>query len=165
MIFPISDLRISDLRISDLNASKMRYPLPRGSPRRLQIPHHYSAVGASVKGRFVGIKGLSAFSESIKSCVRAVSLFYFDILEVVGYMHMIRQIWNPSNSCLPAAVGHIASVLEKRNPLNIPGWVQLHLLSGNCLQNQYLFCRQFLRKSLHVPNCAQTLLNPWVPNL
>ena len=104
----------------------MRYPLPCGSHRRLRIPHHYSAVGASVKGRFVGIKGLSAFSESIKSCVRAVSLFYFDILEVVGYMHMIRQIWNPSNSCLPAAVGHMASVLEKRNPLNIPGWVQLH---------------------------------------
>ena len=150
----------------------MRYPLPCGSPRRLQIPHHYSAVGASVKGRFVGIngryvgiKGLSAFSESIKSCVRAVSLFYFDILEVVGYMHMIRQIWNPSNSCLPAAVGHIASVFRKKESLKYSRLGTTASLSGNCLQNQYLFCRQFLRKSLHVPNCAQTLLNPWVPNL
>ena len=138
MIFPISDLSLSNL-----NTSKMRYPLPRGSPRRLQIPHHYSAVGASVKGRFVGIKGLSAFSESIKSCVRAVSLFYFDILEVVGYMHMIRQIWNPSNSCLPAAVGHIASVLEKRNPLNIPGWVQLHLYPEIAYKTNICFVGNF----------------------
>ena len=121
----------------------MRYPLPCGSPRRLQIPHHYSAVGASVKGRFVGIKGLSAFSESIKSCVRAVSLFYFDILEVVGYMHMIRQIWNPSNSCLPAAVGHMASVLEKRNPLNIPGWVQLHLYPEIAYKTNICFVGNF----------------------
>ena len=160
MIFPISDLSLSNL-----NTSKIRYPLPRGSLRRLQIPHHYSAVAASVKGRFVGIKGLSAFSESIKSCVRAVSLFYFDILEVVGYMHMIRQIWNPSNSCLPAAVGHIASVFRKKESLKYSRLGTTASLSGNCLQNQYLFCRQFLRKSLHVPNCAQTLLNPWVPNL
>ena len=138
MIFPISDLSLSNL-----NTSKMRYPLPRGSPRRLQIPHHYSAVGASVKGRYVGIKGLSAFSESIKSCVRAVSLFYFDILEVVGYMHMIRQIWNPSNSCLPAAVGHIASVLEKRNPLNIPGWVQLHLYPEIAYKTNICFVGNF----------------------
>ena len=138
MIFPISDLSLSNL-----NTSKIRYPLPRGSPRRLQIPHHYSAVGASVKGRFVGIKGLSAFSESIKSCVRAVSLFYFDILEVVGYMHMIRQIWNPSNSCLPAAVGHIASVLEKRNPLNIPGWVQLHLYPEIAYKTNICFVGNF----------------------
>lgn len=138
MIFPISDLSLSNL-----NTSKMRYPLPRGSLRRLQIPHHYSAVGASVKGRFVGIKGLSAFSESIKSCVRAVSLFYFDILEVVGYMHMIRQIWNPSNSCLPAAVGHIASVLEKRNPLNIPGWVQLHLYPEIAYKTNICFVGNF----------------------
>lgn len=138
MIFPISDLSLSNL-----NTSKMRYPLPCGSPRRLQIPHHYSAVGASVKGRFVGIKGLSAFSESIKSCVRAVSLFYFDILEVVGYMHMIRQIWNPSNSCLPAAVGHIASVLEKRNPLNIPGWVQLHLYPEIAYKTNICFVGNF----------------------
>lgn len=135
----------------------MRYPLPRGSLRRLQIPHHYSAVGASVKGRFVGdngvarpyhgqfvgIKGLSAFSESIKSCVRVVSLFYFDILDVVGYMHMIRQIWNPSNSCLPAAVGHIASVLEKRNPLNIPGWVQLHLYPEIAYKTNICFVGNF----------------------
>lgn len=138
MIFPISDLSLSNL-----NTSKMRYPLPRGSLRRLQIPHHYSAVGASVKGRFVGIKGLSAFSESIKSCVRAVSLFYFDILEVVGYMHMIRQIWNPSNSCLPAAVGHIASVLEKRNPLNIPGWVQLNLYPEIAYKTNICFVGNF----------------------
>ena len=138
MIFPISDPSLSNL-----NTSKMRYPLPRGSPRRLQIPHHYSAVGASVKGRYVGIKGLSAFSESIKSCVRAVSLFYFDILEVVGYMHMIRQIWNPSNSCLPAAVGHIASVLEKRNPLNIPGWVQLHLYPEIAYKTNICFVGNF----------------------
>lgn len=138
MIFPISDLSLSNL-----NTSKMRYPLPCGSPRRLQIPHHYSAVGASVKGRFVGIKGLSAFSESIKSCVRAVSLFYFDILEVVGYMHMIRQIWNPSNSCLPAAVGHIASVLEKRNPLNIPGWVQLTLYPEIAYKTNICFVGNF----------------------
>lgn len=138
MIFPISDLSLSNL-----NTSKIRYPLPHGSPRRLQIPHHYSAVGASVKGRFVGIKGLSAFSESIKSCVRAVSLFYFDILEVVGYMHMIRQIWNPSNSCLPAAVGHIASVLEKRNPLNIPGWVQLHLYPEIAYKTNICFVGNF----------------------
>ena len=138
MIFPISDLSLSNL-----NTSKMRYPLPRGSLRRLQIPHHYSAVGASVKGRFVGIKGLSAFSESIKSCMREVSLFYFDILEVVGYMHMIRQIWNPSNSCLPAAVGHIASVLEKRNPLNIPGWVQLHLYPEIAYKTNICFVGNF----------------------
>ena len=138
MIFPISDPSLSNL-----NTSKIRYPLPRGSPRRLQIPHHYSAVGASVKGRYVGIKGLSAFSESIKSCVRAVSLFYFDILEVVGYMHMIRQIWNPSNSCLPAAVGHIASVLEKRNPLNIPGWVQLHLYPEIAYKTNICFVGNF----------------------
>ena len=138
MIFPISDPSLSNL-----NTSKIRYPLPRGSPRRLQIPHHYSAVGASVKGRYVGIQGLSAFSESIKSCVRAVSLFYFDILEVVGYMHMIRQIWNPSNSCLPAAVGHIASVLEKRNPLNIPGWVQLHLYPEIAYKTNICFVGNF----------------------
>ena len=145
MIFPISDPSLSNL-----NTSKIRYPLPRGSPRRLQIPHHYSAVGASVKGRFAGIRGLSvgingrsALSESIKSCMRAVSLFYFDILEVVGYMHMIRQIWNPSNSCLPAAVGHIASVLEKRNPLNIPGWVQLHLYPEIAYKTNICFVGNF----------------------
>ena len=146
MIFPISDPSLSNL-----NTSKMRYPLPRGSPRRLQIPHHYSAVGASVKGRYVGIQGLSAFSESIKSCVRAVSLFYFDILEVVGYMHMIRQIWNPSNSCLPAAVGHIASVLEKRNPLNIPGWVQLHLYPEIAYKTNICFVGNFCENLFTYP--------------
>ena len=150
MIFPISDLSLSNL-----NTSKMRYPLPRGSLRRLQIPHHYSAVGASVKGRFVGIKGLSAFSESIKSCVRAVSLFYFDILEVVGYMHMIRQIWNPSNSCLPAAVGHIASVLEKRNPLNIPGWVQLHLYPEIAYKTNICFVGNFCENLCTYPTARR----------
>ena len=150
MIFPISDLSLSNL-----NTSKMRYPLPRGSLRRLQIPHHYSAVGASVKGRFVGIKGLSAFSESIKSCVRAVSLFYFDILEVVGYMHMIRQIWNPSNSCLPAAVGHMASVLEKRNPLNIPGWVQLHLYPEIAYKTNICFVGNFCENLCTYPTARR----------
>ena len=150
MIFPISDPSLSNL-----NTSKIRYPLPRGSPRRLQIPHHYSAVGASVKGRFVGIKGLSAFSESIKSCVRAVSLFYFDILEVVGYMHMIRQIWNPSNSCLPAAVGHIASVLEKRNPLNIPGWVQLHLYPEIAYKTNICFVGNFCENLCTYPTARR----------